>query len=409
MRSLRVPLVLWRYTAREVGTVFLAAFLAQGLINAGLVAYQLVQGEGLRLSLVWPVLLKLSTLSLYYTIPVSLLFAVTLGVGRMVADLEITALRASGISYLQFCVPVLLMGLIGTAVTDYLTSDFIPPVRYERRNLRKLFLRQISNLGYGGEKTITLPSDIGQIHCRRYYGNVLEDVLVSIWDAERLTGPGSGHTQKLPVRIQAERALIDTEIGQFGEDRIIITLEGAEITVPDDVLRGPKGDRLFLQRIGVDRYRLPIALTENKPGTKDKRSSRLRLELERYTAQLAEMERELSREKDLEARQRLQAGIGNVRKEIREIRTELARRRAFAFSCFTFLWISLPLTLWLNSRNRLVPFFVGNMVAVGVFFPLVTLGLVLAKRGFPPGWVLQAGNLVLFIGGLIFLWRLQRA
>ena len=191
MRIFRVPVLIWKYLAREVGAIFVAAFLIQLLVNAGLVAYQLVQREGLRFSLVWPVLFKLSALSLYYTIPVSLLFAVTLGVGRLVADLEITALKANGVSYFQLFVPIVFLGLVGTAVTDYLTSDFIPPVRYERRNLRKLFLRQLENLGYGGEKTITLPSDIGQIHCRRYYGNVLEDVLVSIWDAERLTGPGS--------------------------------------------------------------------------------------------------------------------------------------------------------------------------------------------------------------------------
>lgn len=207
MRLFRAPSLIWRYIAREVCAIFLAAFLIQLLVSAGLLAYRLVQREGLRFSLVWPVLFKLSTLSLYYTIPVSLLFAVTLGVGRLVADLEITALKANGVSYLQMFVPILVLGLLGTALTDYLNSDFIPVVRYERRNIRKIFLRQLENLGYGGEKTITLPSDIGQIHCRRYYGNVLEDVLVSIWDAERLTGPGSGSDQELPVRIQADRAL----------------------------------------------------------------------------------------------------------------------------------------------------------------------------------------------------------
>ena len=408
MRFYRPPLVLWRYITMEIVAILIVTLVVQLLMNAGIVAFRLVQQEGLQLSFIWPILFKLSTISLYYSIPISLLFAVTLGVGRMVADLEITALKASGVSYVQLAAPVFILGICCSIFTQYLNGEIIPPVRFQRRNLKKLFLRQLSDLGTGGNMTISLPKDMGQIICRRHYGNVLEDVQISVWNVARLTGGGGGSKrQKFPVTIRARWARIHTETDPAGRDRLVVELEGAEVTAPDSVLHGGKGDVFFLQRLGIDRSRLPIPLTDSTPGTKDKRSSVLKKQFADNVKILQRLKGEFAVEKDLDTLDQLKEEITRLEKENLSIQTELARRRAFAFSCFTFLWLGLPLTVWLNSRNRLVPFFMGNLAAIGLFYPLVTLGLQLVKKGYPPGLMVQTGNIALFILGAVLLWRLR--
>ncbi len=52
---------------------------------------------------------------LLLTIPMGVLLGVLVGLGRLSADCEITALRASGVSYLRMARPVVTLGLLGTA------------------------------------------------------------------------------------------------------------------------------------------------------------------------------------------------------------------------------------------------------------------------------------------------------
>ena len=239
MRFRRPPLLLWRYVGLEVVAILVTAIVVQAMMNVGIAGFQLIQQEGLRLAFIWPLLLKISTLSLYYTIPISLLFAVTLGVGRMVADLEITALKASGISYAQILAPSLILAAACALFAQRLNAEVIPPIRYEKGNLKKIFLRQLKNLGHGGERTIVLPKGMGQIHCSAYRGNVLEKVLISVWNLRRLAGgPDAPHAamQELPIRIRAERARVESLTDPDGQEKLVVELYDADISVPDDVL-----------------------------------------------------------------------------------------------------------------------------------------------------------------------------
>jgi LPS export ABC transporter permease LptG/LPS export ABC transporter permease LptF len=61
-----------------------------------------------------------------YTIPYALLFGVLLGLGRLSADSEMTALRASGISRRRLMLPLALLGLVAAAFMAYLTFDLAP-------------------------------------------------------------------------------------------------------------------------------------------------------------------------------------------------------------------------------------------------------------------------------------------
>jgi LPS export ABC transporter permease LptF/LPS export ABC transporter permease LptG len=60
------------------------------------------------------------------TIPMSLLLAVLVGIGRLASDSELVALRACGVSLYRILRPALLAGLVLTAVNAYLMLDVVP-------------------------------------------------------------------------------------------------------------------------------------------------------------------------------------------------------------------------------------------------------------------------------------------
>ncbi|HAK95239.1 MAG TPA: hypothetical protein DCM87_09605 [Planctomycetes bacterium] len=401
----RPPLVLWRYIGLEIIAIFVLALIVQSVMNIAVVAFQLVQNDGLTLGYIWPFLSKISILSTYYTLPISLLFAVTLGFGRMVADREVTALKACGLSHLQLMAPALILGLACTAVTDYLNGSVLPEIGYEKRNLGRRLLAQLTDLGEGTDFRLPLPRNMGRIYCGRYHGNILDDVFISVQDIGRLTGESAvASAREFPIQISARRA----EVRRVNDTLLEVDFDDARIDVPDDILRGDKGDSHFFQKIGVGRYRLPIALSEAQERECDRDTALLRRELAENQGLLGAAIARMEAERDIEARRGLAQTADALRRDITKARIEISSRRAFSLSCLTFLWAAAPLTFLLNNRNRLVPFFAGNLLAICVFYPCMMIGTQIARTGAPAPLVIHAGNAILFAAGCALLLRLRR-
>lgn len=412
MRVWRPPKVLWRYIGFEILAIFAVALIAQSIINIGIISFQLVQRDGLRLAFIWPLLFKISIYSLYYTIPVSLLFAVTLGFGRMIGDLEVVALRSCGLSNLQLMAPALVLAFGCCGVTYYLNNKVIPEIHYDKRNLRLVLLKQLTNLGSGGECRFPLPRDQGEIYCQRYYGNTMERVRLSLWsrdkhgrtpESDRL----ASDTDKISTTINAEYAKFNKEVTPEGDPQLVVDLYNLDVHIPDRQLRN-RGDPHFLQRISTNHYQKMFPLSESTRREKDKQTHVLEEELAANMLALEKLEEKLQKEnRNLQKIKSMENDILILKDDIWDGRTEISRRMAFSLSCFTFLWVAIPLTLWLNHRNRLVPFFLGNLVAVGLYYPLVTLGIMMSKKGFPT-LLTHSGNFVLFILGGVIIWRIQK-
>lgn len=83
-----------------------------------------------------------------YSLPVAALFATTVVFGRMAADNEITACRASGISFLSMTTPAMLLGLLVSIGSMFLLCFTVPnaTLKIEQvvmSNLAKLVVHQI--------------------------------------------------------------------------------------------------------------------------------------------------------------------------------------------------------------------------------------------------------------------------
>jgi len=140
---MRAPRTLVTYIVREVllytllGLVTIILVLVtrnliralEDLVDAGFTAADLLL-----------VVRLLGTMLVIYALPVSFLFGVLLAIGRMAADVEITAMRACGIGLRTFTVPVLVFGLIFSAFTWRLTQESEPAARREMQAAMKSML-----------------------------------------------------------------------------------------------------------------------------------------------------------------------------------------------------------------------------------------------------------------------------
>jgi len=131
------PKILQKYVLGELLKVFtLALVVATGVMFLG---FSLQQMHLLNLG-PWQLIRLLPflfSLVIPYTLPVALLFAVTLTYGRLAADNEIVAIEASGINLFWIFLPTILLALSAAGVAVYMNQGFVPQAHYRVRLLAK--------------------------------------------------------------------------------------------------------------------------------------------------------------------------------------------------------------------------------------------------------------------------------
>src|SRR5262245_31136743 len=137
MKSLK-PSLVWRYVLKEVlGPVFLGlmVYVLVFLMNALFQLAELAIKKDIPLDIVLRLLLYLMPRVLEMTLPMAALLGILIGVGRLSADSEVIALRASGVSYRRIFVPVLVLATACWAISSILILKVEPWARYEQRRL----------------------------------------------------------------------------------------------------------------------------------------------------------------------------------------------------------------------------------------------------------------------------------
>ena len=122
------------------------------------------------------ILLNLLPSVLCITIPMGVLLGILIALGRMSADSEITALRASGVSLYRFIRPILIAATIGWAATSYLIINVLPD---SNQAVRQLLFQVLTS------KVRT------DVRPRVFYDNLFPNMMFLVLDIE--TGEDSWH------------------------------------------------------------------------------------------------------------------------------------------------------------------------------------------------------------------------
>lgn len=131
--------ILDRYVFREITAAFLfcaALFLIAGIIGGFLSHLEKGMRFGLGLTLIlFQILMNVLPQTLVTVIPLSTTIGILLGLGRMTADNEVAALKASGIPIVRLLPPVAFLGVIGFCLSLVCTLILIPQGHAKIRQL----------------------------------------------------------------------------------------------------------------------------------------------------------------------------------------------------------------------------------------------------------------------------------
>jgi len=206
--------VLKRYLLREVSLPYLlGVLLFIGLITTDLLSSLsgALLARGTPISDVLLLVLYRLPYTLGVALPLGLVFAILVGLARLIRDSELKAAYAGGVAPLSFLPPILTLALLVAGIV-FANAAWIKP------KAQDLFEKKLYQVYYGTEPTGVLykqgyaPPGLGVYYAERVYpsaegGAVLEGVRVVepsgvIWSAERGRWVGKNWVLKRPWRIE---------------------------------------------------------------------------------------------------------------------------------------------------------------------------------------------------------------
>jgi len=314
--------------------------------------------------------------SLTFTIPWGFLTAVLLVFGKMSAENELIALRATGVSIPRVTLPVLVLALLSVGACLWINVDIAP--RAQAQMKEALYTMATSNpmAMFGSDKVIeAFPGR--KIYVERSEGAELFNLLVYEMDDDYL-----------PIRVVfAGRGKIETD---REKKQLLLRLFEARYEQRD---KDDPENLMKIRTATAEENTLPISLEElsekKRKGIGSMSAGELleRIKAEEQNARMSDKER---------------------REAVSAARTEISRRYAYALASFAFALIGVPLAITAHRKETSVGFLLSVAVGVTYFFLSMTA---YGHRNHPelhPEYLIWIPNLLcLLLGGTLFF-RMSR-
>jgi lipopolysaccharide export system permease protein len=357
-----------RYILKEIAFPFgmiLFALTFVLLMGKILQIMDLMINKGIGFSHVARLMLYLIPSFLMFTIPISLLIAILIGLGRLSGDNEWTVLRMSGLSLYQLSAPVACFALAAFAMTLSTTLFLVPFGNLASKQLLFDMARQKASIGIR-EKVFIDDFQGILLYTERVppHGDYLEGVLIS-----------DSRISREPSTIIARRAYLISN-----PDTMVMTLrleDGTTHTVDASLNHYRKMDfRFYDVRLDLT----PNLAGNNKPGLK------------------SSTEMSLLEMTDILKKQSLNG------EALRELAIELNKKLTIPLSCLVFALIGTPLGIRAHRSVRSRGFTIGlGLVLIYYLFRLIGEALVETGRLSPvigtwtPNVIFAVAGLLLFI------------
>jgi lipopolysaccharide export system permease protein len=323
---------------------------------------ELVVNKGVGLSEVIKLIVFLLPSFLVLTIPMSILLAILIALGRLSADRELLALKASGVSLYQILVPFAVLCCIGFLLTNSLTLFLLP-------SGNQAFRRQLFQLSQRHSEANLQ---------ERIFNDDFAGLVIYINSIP-------GHGKPMRGLLISDKRESDVPSLILGEEGIIIS-DQKEMKVTlrlfnGSIHRSPKDFKSY-QQATFKVYDMNLQLSdEDSGGDTDVKYSEL--EASALMALAAERKKE--------------------NKSAIKILTELHKRFAFPCACFMLGLVGIPLGAYRKKGTRSYGF-VLCIVVLFLYYFFLNLGESLAKRGILyPALGIWMPNVILGLMGLYCL------
>ena len=343
-------------------------------------------------------------ISLQFALPATLLFAVCSVYGRISADNELMAMMSAGVPPIRFITPTLIasfaLSLFAVWVNDIAVSWGEP-------GMNRVVMHSIEKVAYGWLSTQhAYESHSGfsiHVHGIGPDGKELISPTIS-------TTPANGQ-EALTISARSARLSMDTE------------KEVLRIELTDSEVEGANGLTMLLPGTTVHEERL--ASTTRKGRASDhpskvpiqhigdaiqRASENIRdtqeILVARTAMALATGKYEwLANERTVESMNRVSA----TKSRMKRLSIEPWRRWASGFWCFFFVWVGIPVSIWMKSADHWTSFGSCFMPILLIYYPIFALGLDQAKAGTMPPVAVWLGNVVLLLVGGWWLRKIYRS
>jgi lipopolysaccharide export system permease protein len=328
------------------------------------------------------------------------LLAVTSVYSRMASGNEVVAIKSVGIAPTRVIWPALWLAL-GMSLVSVWLNDVA--VSWGRHGAQRVVVSAIEDIVYRALQAQRRYSSPGMsINVQRVEGRRLVRPTLSIQSGG---GPD--------VTVTAEEASLEAD------------LESDELKV---VLRNGSFDvegRVTVEFPDVEEHRIPLNTASRAkvlaghpssipladiPGEIDAQQRILRTMRTRDTAAAA-MDLITGRFEPLAQTASLGPSPDQLERatgRLFRLKTEPHRRWSAGMSCFCFVWVGVPMAVWMRGRDFLTSFFVCFLPILVVYYPLLAYGIDGAKNGSLPPWGVWVGNGLLIAWGWWMLRKVKR-
>jgi lipopolysaccharide export system permease protein len=305
--------------------------------------------------------------------------------GRLSADQELTAMRASGVSLIALITPIILLSLALSGVCAFVNLDIGPQSRIAYKQL--LFKAGVAQAGAMlPEKTFIKDFPGRIIYVGKVNGSELEDILFYQLDEEG----------KVQFYIRAVQGTLKVD---QAKQQVSVWLR--------DVWRWDKD-----QRTPVHGGELEI--TERLTPKAEKRRRITDMTFSELREELREIESRLGRSPEFQkgSREDMERGLKELRRQRGDltlpIRVQMNRQVSFSFACVGFTLVGIALGIRTHRKETTFGTAIA-LILVLIYYSFFILGQALETRAeYLPHLILWMPNFLFQAIGAVLLWRLNR-
>jgi lipopolysaccharide export system permease protein len=349
------------------------ALLVNRQATLGLVA----EAVGLLIPFVW-----------VFALPMGMLTATLLIFGRLSADQELTAMRASGVSLLSLISPILLLSLALCALSALVNMEIAPRCRVAYKGLLDQVNVQVSS--------ILIPE-----------GRFLKDIAGYIFyvgknrrgELQEVLAFRLKNQTNVDQIVRAARGRL--EVDAAAREATLTLYDSKIVTLSDGVVSPGSGD-----------WTVRVSLQPSRKGSAGPKVSDMTF------LQLCQGLEELEQQINLPARldRRTPEELRAMKKELQKnrqaattpYRVQIHQQISFSFACFGFTLVGIPLGIRLHRRETNVGIAVA-LLLVAIYYSFIMVGQALDTRPeCVPHLIVWAPNFLFQAVGAVLLWRANR-
>ncbi len=328
---------------------------------------ELIVSRGVNPLQILKLLMFISPSFLIFTIPMGVLVGTLLTFGRLSADSEITAFKASGMSLHQLFFPVALFSVVAYLFTSLLVLYGLP---WGNRG----FISTLSTI-LQTEATIEIKE--------RIFNDTFDGLVV--------------YVDKVPIQGEKMEGILIYDERNKTSVNTIFAKEGF-------LIKNPQSKEIILRLLHGDIHRLdPKTNVYQKIAFE---AYDLKLELAKAFTVLSRKLKEWEMSiRDIKKRIRLKEMI---KEDTTSLRVEIHKRYAFPFACLIFALIGVPLGVQPQRSGRSHGFVLSILILLAYYISVSVSEVIALKKEIPPFWGGWMPNLLFGGFGLYLLIKTAR-